>query len=619
MERIIQKDMRTQRKTTERVDTTGIPFQGKTVRSLHGRLLEFSILIQGLVLLLIGVFFYRSVSSQILEQNISLVRNKSQNIASELQYWMSGIISSAYAISINNSVSTAIASFRFNPDINSQIKLDALVSDSIDEAVYESKRLVKTAFFVLDGKVHGGALASVENDLSYNRISPLLENTEGYMSVLPRQKDPVAYREGTVIPMIFSIQYGTVKTKLVFLLDYNVLKNRISKVATPSDILILDRNGHIVFCENPLYENNIAHLATDRPFAEGFYEGKYNGKFYLRTEATVPSIGWVCHLFSEKDEVLDQFNFAITIFFVVLIAIFSLEILLYYIVYKRLTTPLTRLAQVMSHPVDEHSTYRHFSYDKDDEIGAVSRSYNQMIETIDQLVQNLNDTIEDLKDKSEQIEWVQEQKREAEIKALQAQINPHFLYNTLNSISWLAVEQGADEAARLANTLASYYEISLSKGVSEIPLSREAEHVTKFLAIEQTRYREVLSYSVDIPSAFRSIPIPKITLQPLAENALYHGLRPLKRMGHITIRAMRDGTDIVITVSDDGQPMSKEKMRSINLNLSNGTFDPSSGYGIYNVNARLRLTFGPTYGLNYYHKGTLTCVDVRIPAEGGGA
>ena len=104
----------------------------------------------------------------------------------------------------------------------------------------------------------------------------------------------------------------------------------------------------------------------------------------------MPNTGWTCFLFCEKDEVLGQFNFIISIFFVVLVAIFSLEIILYYIVYKRLTNPLTRLAQMMSHPMDEHSTYRHFSYDKDDEIGIVSRSYNQMIETIDQLVQHLN-------------------------------------------------------------------------------------------------------------------------------------------------------------------------------------------------------------------------------------
>ena len=225
--------MRTQRKPFEQENTPN-PFQNRGGRSLHGRLLKFSIMIQGLVLLLLGVFFYRNVSSQILEQNIALVRNKNKNIASELRFWMNGIINSAYAISINNSVSAAVSSFSYNPDIYTQVQLGALVADSIDEAVYESKRLVKTAFFVLDGKVHGGALASIENDLSYHRIQPLLENTDGYMTILPRQKDPVAYREGVVIPMIFSIQYGTVKTKLVFLLDYNILKNRIAKLVDPS-------------------------------------------------------------------------------------------------------------------------------------------------------------------------------------------------------------------------------------------------------------------------------------------------------------------------------------------------------------------------------------------------
>ena len=197
-----------------------------------------------------------------------------------------------------------------------------------------------------------------------------------------------------------------------------------------------------------------------------------------------------------------------------------------------------------------------------------------------------------------QIAWEQKQKRLAEIQALQAQINPHFLYNTLNSITWLAIDQKDEKPASLANLLASYYRTSLSKGQEFISVRTECEHVLYYLKIQQIRYMDMLTFSFDIPEEFSDYSVVKIILQPLVENAIYHGIKPKAAQGHITITAkMKNKTTLEFTVEDNGLGINEEKLSTINKNLHDGVFHSETGYGIYNVNARIRLTYGLEYGL----------------------
>lgn len=587
-------------------------------KSLFVRLLTYSIVIQIVALAIIGGFFYRNVASEILSQHVSMLEITNTEIAQGIQNRLKGVISSAYAISINNSISNGINNYQTTPDINNKIKLNTLLSDSLEDAIYQSNHFIKTALFIFDDTIYAPSTTFANNDLSIEKLAPLFAGCTEYLTFLPRQKDPIANKETTIIPIIFNIKYGRAETHLLFFLDYQNLLGDLKDIVSEDALLITDKEGRIVFEENPNLANDPSVLSTGMEFQPGIYQTTICNSAYLRTDKTIASSHWNSHLFTEKKQALREFNLLTIFLLLVFLAVFILETILYYILYHHFTNPIKDLASVMSHPMDKHNVYRKFEYKGDDEIGVLSRTYNTMIETIDQLVANLNSTIEDLRDKSEQVAWEQEQTRKAEIKALQAQINPHFLYNTLNSISWLAIEQNADKAAQLANDLATYYEISLSKGQSLIPLAKEIEHLTRYLDIEKTRYQDILSYKIDVREEFMRIPIPKITLQPLAENALYHGLKTQKTMGLLTITARTEdeGNTLVIEMKNSGQAMAKPLIDNINANLKAGLFDPDSGYGIYNVNTRLRLMLGTAYGLSFSLKDGQTCVCVRINAKG---
>ena len=183
--------------------------------------------------------------------------------------------------------------------------------------------------------------------------------------------------------------------------------------------------------------------------------------------------------------------------------------------------------------------------------------------------------------------------RKTELKALQAQINPHFLYNTLDSISWMC-EQGKNaEAVVMVNALARLFRISISKGHELIPIRSEVQHAQSYLQIQSVRYKEQFSYEFDVEEDCMEYLCNKITLQPIIENAINHGVNGLVDEGHIDIRVHSDGEDIVFCVEDNGVGMEPEQIEAIFQRRADG----KSGIGIKNVNDRLKIWFGEKYGI----------------------
>ena len=187
---------------------------------------------------------------------------------------------------------------------------------------------------------------------------------------------------------------------------------------------------------------------------------------------------------------------------------------------------------------------------------------------------------------------VEEQKlrQKLEYRVLQEQITPHFLYNTLDAIIW-AAEGGDDEAViTLVTALSSFFRTSLSQGVDFVPVSGEIEHVKSYLAIQQMRYSDILSYEIDVDEDLRDKTILKLLLQPLVENSLYHGVKNTRGRGKITVSIKRDGGRMRFSVADDGIGMSPEKLAELRENLKSGS--GGKGYGLFNVNRRLKLYYG---------------------------
>ena len=249
------------------------------------------------------------------------------------------------------------------------------------------------------------------------------------------------------------------------------------------------------------------------------------------------------------------------------------------------TRPITRLARLMGEAENGNLDVKFQDDDATGEVRALGQSFNSMIAKIRELLSLVYKE--------------QQEKRRAEIRTLQAQIKPHFLYNTLDTIRWMAEERNAPEIVNTVSALTRLFRISLSRGQEIIPLSEEAEHVRSYLYIQKVRYEEKLNYTIDIPESLGNLKVHKLILQPLVENAIYHGIKQKRGPGHIGVSARREGDALIFTVSDDGAGMSPEKCAQLNRELTDDDAIPDSGYGIFNVNNRIRLSYGKEYGLRY--------------------
>lgn len=235
-------------------------------------------------------------------------------------------------------------------------------------------------------------------------------------------------------------------------------------------------------------------------------------------------------------------------------------------------------------------------------IGDLIDTYNYMTRKMNELIRKQIKSAEDL--------------RITEFNSLQAQINPHFLYNTMDMINWLALQGHTSKVSEAVQNLSRFYKLTLSrkKGISTI--EREEEHISIYISLQNMRYHDSIDFISDIPDELMEYQIPKLTLQPVVENAILHGiLEKENKSGTIVLTGWLEESDVVLLISDDGVGISPEKMPTI---LS-GTGQSSSGgtnIAVYNTHRRLQILYGSGYGLTYTSTpGQGTEVQIRIPAK----
>ena len=234
-----------------------------------------------------------------------------------------------------------------------------------------------------------------------------------------------------------------------------------------------------------------------------------------------------------------------------------------------------------------------------EEIQCLTASFKEMVYKIEGLI--------------EQVEDNQKKLRKSELKVLQSQINPHFLYNSLDTIIWLGEREECEKVVQMTAALARYFRLSLSKGKEVITIYEEVEHVKHYLQIQKIRYASKLTYTIEVsPDIFDEM-IVKIVLQPLVENALYHGIKDLEEGGYIRVLGFREGNNIILEVYDNGKGMSHEQIKNI-LKAPSSTSITKGGVAIKNVHERIQVYFGQDYGLSYESEyGKWTKVRITIP------
>ena len=226
------------------------------------------------------------------------------------------------------------------------------------------------------------------------------------------------------------------------------------------------------------------------------------------------------------------------------------------------------------------------------------------VEELKELGEQVNQMADRLETLIEQIRQNQDNLSRAELRTLQAQINPHFLYNTLDTIVWQAESGKGEEVVRLTRNLSDFFRISLSSGADWIPVSQELKHVSAYLSIQKTRYRDILDYEVDQPEGMEEVYMLKLLLQPLVEHALYHGIKNKRGGGKIFVRVKRQNRVLTFTVADTGKGMMPDQLKELEEKLRSETptaqaaGEPGhSGFGMRNVDMRIRLYYRKKTGL----------------------
>ena len=337
---------------------------------------------------------------------------------------------------------------------------------------------------------------------------------------------------------------------------------------------------------------------------ESCFRLNYRGEKYLVTRTDMKTTGWTLVSMVPYKSVMAE-TMAISGVMILAVAItLIVTLLLFNRILTGVVKPLKKLEKYMVQ-VNPDNMDQRMEILTDDEIGHLSMKFNQMM-----------DRIRNLK---EQVIEEQEDKRKYELQALQAQINPHFLYNTLDSIIWMA-ETNDSNIVAMTEALAKLFRISLNKGNEEISLERELEHVKNYLIIQSMRYADKFTYEISAEPGVERCRTIKLILQPIVENCIYHGIKKKRGTGKITIRAYRREQNLIIEVSDDGCGMPEEICRKILSDEIESENISGSGIGVKNVNERIQLRFGKKYGLSYSsEEGVGTTVTYVLPYNEGGS
>lgn len=367
-------------------------------------------------------------------------------------------------------------------------------------------------------------------------------------------------------------------------------------------IYLTDAEGELIY--HPRQQLIYAGLETENNLAaaslpDGVHTETFEGERRLVAVKTVGYTGWklvgvVPRGGASDDGYTFLFGLSMLLFSAFLMALLNFRIS------ARISDPIRRLEQSVKE-LEAGAQEVAIREDGCYEVRRLAHSIASMVSTMRHLMDD--------------IILQEKRKRRSELEVLQSQINPHFLYNTLDSVIWMTEAGRYDEAIQMVTSLARLFRIALSRGRSFIPLADELEHARHYMTIQQIRYQDKFTASVTAEEGVEGLYTLKLIVQPLLENAIYHGMAGCEEDGRITVTARRDGNDLVIDVADNGTGMPPEVVERLLDESQPQTRSSGSGIGVRNVHRRIRLTFGEQYGLEVFSEPDEgTTVRIRLPA-----
>lgn len=378
----------------------------------------------------------------------------------------------------------------------------------------------------------------------------------------------------------------------------DIMKN--ANITSEGLVYLMSENGRMITSSNSSILQKMQKKGILLNYgAELFMEKKKEGqKEYYITRQNVDGASWQMILIIPESEYEDQYRFLWLSAALMLGSMIAVIVLMSYLLSGYYVGRLKKLNAEMTGLESGNLNANLPITTEEDEIEEIYHNFNGMVQEVQRLMQ-------------EHYQLGKEVKME-EVRALQAQINPHFLYNTLDLINWISMDYGAEEIGTLTWNLARFYRLSLNHGKSLISIGEEVEHVEVYVNIENYHFDNAISLEVDVPEELKSYACLNIILQPFVENAIVHGIaeKPDIESCEIRIRARREEQDIIFSVQDDGPGVDVEQMQK---ETQQDIRTAQHGYGVRNINFRLKLCFGEKYGVTYLESEKGTHVEIKIP------
>ncbi|MGI6070144.1 MAG: sensor histidine kinase [Blautia sp.] len=534
----------------------------------------------------LGLFLYQSYNGAaeniIMEDNSQLVDQVDRNLSNYLRNMMR--------------ISDALY---YNVIKNIDMGQDTMETEM--NLLYESNKdnLISLACFTTDGELVGAApLVNLKDDLNvteqdwFVRAMDKMENlhfSSTHVQNLFANNNNRYYWVLSLSRGVELTKNGRVDSGILLVdMDFSGIKQLFSKVNTQDMgyVYLIGNDGSIIY--HPRQNLIFSHLLGENnlkaaTYEDGIHREDFKGQERMVVVKTVGYTGWKIVSVTPVENLRSQLSRTRAIGILIMLLAIILMIFVNQVVSTRIVQPLKRLEDSVKDVGDLGSIEASQIY-----IGG-SHEIQHLGKTIQSMVEKLRQLTDD-------VVREQEEKRKSELDALQSQINPHFLYNTLDSIMWMVEAEQYEDAISMVNALANLFRISLSKGKNIITVGEELSHAQNYLAIQKYRYKNKFDVFFEIEEGIEPYKTIKLIVQPLVENAIYYGMEAMYGDGEIRIRAYTREEDLYIEVEDNGLGMPKEVVDGL-LTDGSRTRSRGSGIGLRNVHQRIQLYFGASYGL----------------------
>lgn len=408
-----------------------------------------------------------------------------------------------------------------------------------------------------------------------------------------------AYSADQIFSIMGTGQINGKKTVILMDIKKDVLKSLIESVYGSDDsfVFIADQNGDIVY--TPV--NPVVYRIDDRALnvGDGRQEKiKIDGSNYLVSLSKGKLTNWsfisVTSLEEQERSVLRMY----VISFLSALLVFVMVVFISVVLAESFNKPIQKLTKKMR-LVEQGDLSVRANLEYEDEIGTLGKNFDHMLDYMNTLI--------------EDIQTEKQRTLQARLKSLQEQIKPHFLYNTLDTINWMAREHGADDVVRMVEALTNMFRLGLSQGKDFITVREEIEHVRNYLYIQSVRYEDKLTYEINASEDCMKIVIPKLILQPLVENAIYHGIKLKKGGGTIRINVSKENSELILVVYDTGAGMSRERLNELRDNIEKIQNGGSGSFGMTYILERLKLYANDGFDIEIdSYEGAFTQVKLRL-------